>query len=86
VLSSSGSWTSRPSPCESTPALCKAIPRTDAVIIGGSNAGQLHDRFSDLGKTVESLDASGWTISKAAVDTLLPVLAENLGQLIEYAV
>ena len=49
----------------------------------GSSAGQLHDRFSDLGKTVESLDASGWTMSKATVDALLPVLAENLGQLPE---
>ena len=38
---------------------CKAEPRTDAIIIGGSNAGRLHDAFRDLGKTVESLDASG---------------------------
>jgi len=83
VLSSSGSWTSCPSPCERTATLCKTIPHTEAVIIGGSNAGQLHDRFRDIGKTVESLHASGWTISKAAVDALLPVLAENLGQLPE---
>jgi hypothetical protein len=62
---------------------CKAVPRTDAVIIGGSNAGRLHDAFSDIGKVVESMDSPGWTISKAAVDALLPILAENLGKLPE---
>jgi hypothetical protein len=62
---------------------CKAAPRTDAVIIGGSNAGLLHDAFHDLGKTVESMKASGWTISKSAVDALLPILAENLARLPE---
>ncbi len=62
---------------------CKAIPRTDAVIIGGRNAGRLHDAFSDIVKTVESMDSSGWTISKAAVDALLPILTENLAKLPE---
>jgi len=62
---------------------CKAIPRTDAVIIGGSNTRRLHDAFSDLGKTVESMDSSGWTIGKAAVDALLPILTENLSKLPE---
>jgi hypothetical protein len=62
---------------------CKAVPRTDAVIIGGSNAGRLHDAFSDIGKVVESMDSPGWTISKAAVDALLPILTENLGKLPE---
>jgi hypothetical protein len=62
---------------------CKAAPRTDAVIIGGSNAGLLHDAFHDLGKTVESMKASGWTIGKSAVDALLPILTENLARLPE---
>ncbi len=62
---------------------CKAIPRTDAVIIRGSNAGRLHDAFSDIGKTVESMDSSGWTISKTAVDALLTILTENLRRLPE---
>jgi hypothetical protein len=53
------------------------------VIIGGSNAGRLHDAFSNIGKTVKSMDSSGWTISKAAVDALLPILTENLGKLTE---
>jgi hypothetical protein len=55
----------------------------NAVIIGGSNARRLHDAFYDLGKTVESMDSSSWMISKAAVDALLPVLAENLSKLLE---
>jgi hypothetical protein len=67
----------------SAEGLCKAALRTDAVIIGGSNAGRLHDAFRDLGKTVESLDASGWTISKPNVDALLPIMAENLARLPE---
>jgi hypothetical protein len=53
------------------------------VIIGGSNAGRLYDAFFDIGKTVESIDSSGWTISKTAVDALLPILIENLGKLPE---
>jgi hypothetical protein len=65
------------------PGPCKAEPRTDPVIIGGSNAGRLHDAFKDLGKTVESLDASGWCISKPNMDALLPILEENLGRLPE---
>lgn len=61
----------------------KAIPLTDAVIIGGSNAGRLHDAFSDIGKTVESMDSSNWKISKAAMDALIPILTENLAKLPE---
>jgi hypothetical protein len=61
----------------------KAAHHTNAVIIGDSNANRLHDAFRDLGKTVESLDASGWTISKPNVDTLLPIMAENLARLPE---
>ncbi len=69
--------------CNSAAGPCKATPHTDAVIIGGSNAGRLHDAFRDQGKTVKSLDASGWTISKPNMDALLPIMAENLARLPE---
>jgi hypothetical protein len=48
------------------------------VLIGGSNTSRLTRAFEEMGKPVESLVASGWTITMGAIDSLLPNLAATL--------
>ncbi len=59
------------------------MSHTDAVIIGGSNEKRLHEAMSDLGIRVNGLTSGGWTLSRAAVDSLLPILEEQLACLPE---
>jgi hypothetical protein len=47
------------------------VNHTDAVMIGGSNGKRLHEALSDLGLRVNGLTSGGWTLSRAAVDSLL---------------
>jgi hypothetical protein len=51
-----------------------------AIIIGGSNAGQLADCCTALGLNVTKHVKSGWKINKDSVDKLLPDLAKTLSQ------
>ncbi len=51
-----------------------------AVIIGGSNAGQLADCCTALGLDVVKHVKSGWKINKDSVDKLLPDLVKTLSQ------
>ncbi len=53
------------------------------VIIGGSNAKRLQEAFTDLGKRVIGLTSGGWNLSRAAVDSLIPILLEHLACLPE---
>ncbi|MFN9982203.1 MAG: hypothetical protein ACK53Y_19910, partial [bacterium] len=48
------------------------------ILIGGSNTLRLTRAFKEMGKPVESLVASGWTIIMGSVDSLLPNLASTL--------
>jgi uncharacterized membrane protein YgcG len=59
------------------------VNHTDAVIIGGSNGKRLHEAMSDFGMRVNGLTSGGWTLSRAAVDSLLPILEEQLAFLPE---
>jgi hypothetical protein len=59
------------------------VNHTDAVIIGGSNDKQLHEAMSNLGMRVNGFTSGGWTLSRAAVDLLLPILEEQLACLPE---
>jgi hypothetical protein len=49
-----------------------------SVLIGGSNTSRLTRAFEEMGKPVEALVASGWTITMGAIDSLLPNLAATL--------
>jgi hypothetical protein len=51
-----------------------------AIIIGGSNAGQLADCCTALGLSVTKHVKSGWKINKDSVDKILPDLAKTLAQ------
>jgi hypothetical protein len=59
------------------------VNHTDALIIGGSNGKRLHEALGDLGMRVNALTSGGWTLSRAAVDSLLPILEEQLAFLPE---
>ncbi len=50
------------------------------VLVGGSNTFKLTKAFEELGRPVESLTASGWSITMGAIDSLLPNLAEILAK------
>jgi hypothetical protein len=54
------------------------VNHTDAVVIGGSNGKRLHEALCDLGMRVNALTSGGWTLSRAAVDSLLPILEDQL--------
>jgi hypothetical protein len=54
------------------------VNHTDAVVIGGSNGKRLHEALCDLGMRVNALTSRGWTLSHAAVDSLLPILEDQL--------
>ncbi len=49
-----------------------------AVLIGGSNTLRLTRAFEEMGKSVESLVASGWTMTLGSIDSLLANLAATL--------
>jgi hypothetical protein len=51
-----------------------------AIIVGGSNAGQLADCCTALGLDVVKHVKSGWKINKDSVDKILPDLAKTLSQ------
>ncbi len=51
-----------------------------AIVIGGSNAGQLADCCTALGLNVTKHVKSGWKMNKDSVDKLLPDLAKTLAQ------
>ncbi len=51
-----------------------------AIIIGGSNAGQLADCCTALGLSVTKHIKSGWKINKDSVDKILPDLTKTLSQ------
>jgi hypothetical protein len=51
-----------------------------AIIIGGSNAGQLADCCTALGLNVTKHVKSGWKINKDSIDKLLPDLEKTLSQ------
>jgi hypothetical protein len=59
------------------------VNHTDAIVIGGSNGKRLHEAMNDLGMRVNGLTSGGWTLSRAAVDSLLPILEEQLAYLPE---
>jgi hypothetical protein len=65
---------------KSRPAMHAAL-RTgsvdSAIIIGGSNAGQLADCCTALGLDVVKHVKSGWKINKESVDLILPELAKT---------
>jgi hypothetical protein len=46
------------------------------VLVGGSNTFKLTKAFEEMGRPVDSLTASGWSITMGAIDSLLPNLAE----------
>jgi hypothetical protein len=50
------------------------------VLVGGSNTLKLTRAFEEMGRPVESLTASGWSITMGAIDSLLPNLAEFLAK------
>jgi hypothetical protein len=50
------------------------------VLVGGSNTFKLTKAFEEMGRPVESLTASGWSITMGAIDSLLPNLAEILAK------
>ncbi len=50
------------------------------VLVGGSNTLKLTRAFEEMGRPVESLTASGWSITMGAIDSLLPNLAEILAK------
>jgi len=54
------------------------MPKMLGVLIGGSNTLRLTRAFEEMGKPVESLVASRWTITMGSVDSLLPNLADTL--------
>ncbi len=66
---------------KSRPAMHAAL-RTgsvdSAIIIGGSNAGQLADCCAALGLDVVKHVKSGWKMNKDSVDKILPELAKTL--------
>ncbi len=66
---------------KSRPAMHAAL-RTgsvdSAIIIGGSNAGQLADCCTALGLDVVKHVKSGWKLNKDSVDKILPELAKTL--------
>ncbi len=68
---------------KSRPAMHAAL-RTgsvdSAIIIGGSNAGQLADCCTALGLNVVKHVKSGWKINKDSVDKILPELAKTLSK------
>ncbi len=55
--------------------------QTIGLIVDGSNANRLVRAIGDMGKTVDTINSSGWTISKASVDALIPVLQGRLALL-----
>jgi hypothetical protein len=57
------------SPPDAAPAAAK---RTTAIVLGGSNAGNLVAAFSTLGLHADSITSPGWTLSAAATSALLP--------------
>jgi hypothetical protein len=50
------------------------------VLVGGSNTLKLTRAFEEMGRPVESLTASGWSITLGAIDSLLLNLAEILAK------
>ena len=57
-----------------TPANSARSNRAICLIVGGSNANRLVTAIGDMGKTVDTINSSGWSISKASVDAMIPVL------------
>jgi hypothetical protein len=56
------------------PANSARSNRAICLIVGGSNVNRLVGAIGDMGKTVDTINSSGWTISKASVDAMIPVL------------
>jgi hypothetical protein len=56
------------------PANSARSNRAICLIVGGRNANRLVGAIGDMGKTVDTINSSGWTISKASVDSMIPVL------------
>jgi hypothetical protein len=54
------------------------VNHTDAVVMGGSNGKRLHEALCDLRTRVNALTSGGWTLSCAAVDSLLQILEDQL--------
>jgi hypothetical protein len=50
------------------------------VLVGGSNTFRLTKAFEEMGKPVESLVASGWSITMGSIDSLLPNLSAILAK------